>query len=114
MSAITSRSSKTNLIRKFTINVASGATVDEILDSFEGYKSTHYFIEVASPLGGKFQCASLNVCKLTTDLKDQLYGKVGDGINFKLSVLKVATDAVMRIENNEANPLEITVIRITQ
>jgi hypothetical protein len=114
MSAIASRSSKTNLIRKFVINVDPSDTFDEILDIFSDYKATHYFIEIAIPLEQKAMCASLNVAKLATDLKDQLYGKVGDPIQFKLSVLKVSSDAVMRIENNEANPLEITVIRITQ
>ena len=113
MPSINSRSA-TRLIKDFSFEVLSAATLDYVYVNVANFNFTKFFIEVQNKTTGEAQVFTAHVAKLSTnDPEDNIFGKVGDNLNFKFNVLKIGTDIVIRVENNEANTIKVSIIRIT-
>lgn len=108
------RSAPTRLIRNFDFTVPATSTVDYTYINVNKFRFTKFFVEVLETVTGEAKVFTAHLAKLSTDDPDDtIFGKVGDNLNFKFNVLKIATDIVIRVENNESNPIQVSIIRIT-
>lgn len=108
------RSAPTRLIKEFNFTVPGSSVVDYNYITVNKFKFTKFFVEVLNLVTNESSVFSANIAKLSTEEPDDtIFGKVGDNLNYKFNVLKIASDIVIRVENNEPNPVQISVIRIT-
>lgn len=104
----------TDLIASFAFNVAASTTVNYNYIPASQFGGTKFIVEVLDLVDGRSRFFDVNATRLSSDdPKDQLFGKVGDGIAYTFKVVKVATDITLEVTNNDSNTLQITVIRIT-
>ena len=104
----------TDLIQSFVFQVTSSSTVDHVYVPVAGFKGTKFIVEVKDLVDDRSRFFDANVARLSNDdPKDNLFGKVGDGIAYNFNVLKIGSDIVIRVTNNDSNTLQVTVIRIT-
>lgn len=72
------------------------------------------FVEVVEDSTGESDVFTANVARLSSDdPKDNLFGKVGNKLKFDFNVLKIGSDIILRVENNETNLITVSYLRIT-
>ena len=104
----------TDLIDSFTFLVGSSLTVDRVYSTVSGFSGTKFIVQVKDLVDSRSRFFDVNVARLDDDEpKDNIFGKVGNGIAYTFNVLKIGSDIVIRVANNDTNTLEVTVIRIT-
>jgi len=105
---------QTRLIRFQDFTVAPSTTEDEVILPVTSFRSQKLFVEVQESVTSATKVFTANVAKIAVSGPDDtLFGKVGDDLDFTFNVLTVGSDVVMRVTNNEANTLTVSVIRIT-
>lgn len=107
---------RTRLISDFTIGPVpgSGGTIDYPYIPVSEFGSVLFFVEVKNSATNEVEAFTSNVADTSTrDPDDTIYGKVGEDLNFTFNVLKIGSEIVIRVVNNEADPILLRFVRIT-
>lgn len=108
------RSAPSKLIRSFNFDVPAGNTVDYDYISVARFNFTKFFVEIENVVTTETKVFTAHLAKLGTgDPDDNIFGKIGDNLNYKFNVLKIGSEIVIRVENNESDDIKVTIIRIT-
>lgn len=105
---------KSKLIRDFRFPVPASDTVDYIYNTVNQFRSTNLLVEVEETVTNEVRTFNVTLSPTASeDPEDTLFSKVGDNLNFSFNVLKIGSDIVIRVANNESNTILVSAIRIT-
>ncbi len=97
--------------RKITGTIPALSSEDFDLLPFASFSATKYIIEVSKPDGTNFQALEIFGTKILADVDDQVYSKFPNGLSIGVKLLKIATDVVVRITNNENFLVNVSIVK---
>ena len=104
---------QTRLIRSFAFNVDSSTTENYLYSSTASFRAVKFFVEVLDLDDGRSTAFVCVVTRNPSVISDQLFSKVGDSIAYNFNVLVSGSDVIIRVDNNDSNTIQVSVIRIS-
>jgi hypothetical protein len=98
----------------FEDTIDAGTSKDFDSTPLAEFESADYLIKVKNSALGKFKTLRMSAVKEGTDVIDQVYTKNGIEPAIKANILKVGSDVVLRIENDETFVVSAHIVKTLQ
>jgi hypothetical protein len=95
--------------KRETYTVLAGQTLTIDTQAYADFKSNKFLIDAKTAT--KQNSLEIFATKLGTDVSDSIYAKLGDSINLVFEFVKITSDAVLRVTNNELVSVEINKLK---
>jgi len=97
------------------INTNANASTTTIVDqvAITDFSTLEYTISIGDTVSNKAKSMKMIINNQNGSLKENVFGKIGDGIDFSISPVNNSGTMELRITNNEVNGLAVNMARLT-
>ena len=99
-------------LRKIRGTVPANDSTDFDTLQLANYPSTKYLIRAAKPDASNFQTIELTASRIGNEVDDIVHTKFPLGLSVTARALRDGTDALLRVTNNEAFDVDISIVKI--
>lgn len=97
--------------KKIRAQIPALDEMDFDVRDIDDFITTKYLIECKNLAGDELYSAELIATKISNDVSDQLYLRFKSNLSIEVKYLKVSTDTLLRITNNETSAVDVSILK---